>query len=405
MIGPEDRRSERVAAVRLAVVLLAGIVAALNIGKLPPALPALQQSFGMSLVQASFLVSVFQVAGMSLGLFSGVLADRFGPRFVMAIGLGILAVASAAGALATAPGALLATRALESAGFILAVLPGPALLRRVLAFDRMSMALGYWGSYMPTGTAIGLAATPWLMGAGGWQLAWWLASLAAVATLVLVVRVLPQDPPQHAVQVRVFALARDTVRVPGPWLLAGCFGLYAGQFIAVFGFLPTAYQSAGIAATTAGVLTAVGVAVNMIGNVASGSLLQRGASRTLLLAGTSLVMAVCAVPAFAAEVPFAIRYAAVLVFSAVGGLIPGTLFTTAPRFSPYPGAVSTTTGLMQQGSTIGQFIAPPLAAAVASAVGGWHRTWWVLSAFALANVAVAFFIGRLDRRVEARLRG
>jgi len=402
VISPGASDGERVAATRLAVILLAGVVGALNIGKMPPALPTLQQSFEMTLVQASFLVAAFQVAGMSFGLFSGVLADRFGPRLTMCVGLAMLAAASAGGALSAGPAPLLATRALESAGFIFTVLPGPALLRRVLAPARLNVALGYWGSYMPTGTTIGLAATPWLIGAGGWELAWWLASAAALCELALVVWLIPADPPGHAARVRVAALARDTVRAAGPWLLAACFALYAGQFIAVFGFLPTVYQSAGVAATTAGVLTAVGVAANMSGNIASGWLLQRGASRTTVLAGTSLVMAAASLVAFAGALPFAVRYGAILVFSAVGGLIPGTLFTTAPRFAPYPGAVSTTTGLMQQGSAIGQFVAPPLVAAVASASQGWHRTGWVLSALALANVVAAFAIGRHDRRLPLR---
>lgn len=388
-------------AARLAVVLLAGVVAALNIGKVPPALPALQQSFGMSLVQASFLVSVFQAAGMGFGLFGGVLADRFGPRTVMSAGLGLLALASAGGAVSQAGGTLLAMRAFESAGFILTVLPGPALIRRVVPLARLGVALGYWGSYMPTGMTLALVATPWLMAARGWQLAWWCAAGAALATLAILRRALPPDPPHGPVPVRVLTLARDTLRVPGPWLLAACFGLYAGQFIAVFGFLPTAYQSAGIAPTAAGVLTAIGVAANMLGNVVSGLLLHRGASRTVVLVGTSVVMGLTTVVAFDGGFPFALRYAAVLLFSAVGGLVPGTLFTTAPRFAPYAGAVSTTTGLMQQGSAIGQFVAPPLVAAVASASGGWQYTWWVTSAFAVVNVFVAILIGRRDRRLGA----
>jgi len=244
--------------------------------------------------------------------------------------------------------------------------------------------------------------TPWLMAAQGWPLAWWCSAGAALATLVLLRRVVAADPPNGAQPVRVLALARDTLRAPGPWLLAICFGLYAGQFIAVFSFLPTAYQSAGIAPTTAGLLTAFGVAVNMAGNILSGLLLHRGATRTSVLAGASVVMGLSTVIAFDLEIAFALRYVAVLLFSAMGGLIPGTLFTTAPRSAPYAGAVSTTTGLMQQGSAIGQFIAPPLVAAVASSAGGWHHTWWVTSAFALVNIVVAVLIGRRDRRLDAR---
>ena len=67
----------------LAAVLAAAMVVSANAGKLPPALPALRAEFGLDLVAASLLVSFFQLAGMLLGLFGGMLADRFGPRRVM----------------------------------------------------------------------------------------------------------------------------------------------------------------------------------------------------------------------------------------------------------------------------------------------------------------------------------
>jgi CP family cyanate transporter-like MFS transporter len=384
------------------LVVCAGMVGALNIGKVPSTLPALQQSFGMSLVEASFLVSMFQAAGMLLGLFGGVLADRFGARRVMSAGLMVLALASAVGALSASAAILLVSRALESAGFLLTVLPGPALLRRVVEVRRFSYALGWWGSYMPAGTSLGLALTPWLTGFGGWQLAWWATASAAALMSGLVWRSLPADPPSHAVQVRVLALARNTICTPGPWLLAACFGLYAGQFISVFGFLPTVYQQAGIAPTLAGLLTALGVLVNVLGNVGAGVLMQRGISRTLVMSVTSGVMAVCAVMIFSDSLAFGLRYTAVLMFSTVGGLIPGTLFTTAPRFAPYPGAVSTTTGLMQQGSSIGQFFAPPLVAAVATMSGGWQGGGLMIAAIAVLNTGVAVAVGRLDRALEMR---
>jgi MFS family permease len=60
----------------LAAALTAAIVVSLNVGKLPPALPALRAEFGLDLVAVSLLVSFFQLAGMLLGLFGGMLADR-----------------------------------------------------------------------------------------------------------------------------------------------------------------------------------------------------------------------------------------------------------------------------------------------------------------------------------------
>lgn len=53
------------------MVFAAGVCAALHIGKLPPAIGVLQQSLGLSLVQAGFLLSLVQMAGMSVAIFTG----------------------------------------------------------------------------------------------------------------------------------------------------------------------------------------------------------------------------------------------------------------------------------------------------------------------------------------------
>jgi len=311
----------------------------------------------------------------------------------------VLALASALGALAAHPGVLLGLRALESAGFLLTTLPGPALLRRGVPAARLSWALGGWGCYMPAGMATMLVVTPMLLPWGGWSSAWLVCAGLAALTWALLLLCVPPDAPRSAASPRAWALARDTLRSAAPWSLALCFGLYAAQFISVFSFLPSVYLAAGRSVSDAGALSALGVAINVLGNLAAGALLTRGVARQRLIAFTSVVMGVGAVVAMTETLPFAWRYAAVLCFSGAGGLIPGTLFATAPRFAPHAGAVSTTTGLMQQGSAIGQFLTPPLVALVASGAGAWTRAGWVIAMLALANLGVAWLIGRIGRRL------
>ena len=45
------------------IVILAGVAAALHVGKLPPALPVLREVFALTLVEAGFLLSLVQFAG------------------------------------------------------------------------------------------------------------------------------------------------------------------------------------------------------------------------------------------------------------------------------------------------------------------------------------------------------
>jgi len=397
------------------IVILAGVCAALHVGKLPPAITALQQSLGIGLVQAGFLLSGVQVAGMTAGVAFGALADGLGLKRSMVLGLTILALASALGASVASVGWLLALRALEGLGFLLVVLPAPGLVRRLVAPGRVNVMLGVWGAFMPFGTALALLIGPLWIEALGWR-AWWLALAAvALAMAIWLARAVPSGagsaatvaPGPHAGSPEAratpaapswLARLRQTLARRGPWLVAITFAAYSSQWLAVIGFLPTIYLQAGIAGATTGVLTALAAAVNMIGNLGAGRLLHRGVRPPTLLATGFVVMALAAIAAFAggpgAGLPAWGRYAAVLAFSMVGGLIPATLFSLAVRVAPNEQTISSTIGWVQQWSAFGQFAGPPLVAWVASRAGGWEWTWTVTGAVSLLGLALAAWIGR-----------
>ena len=96
------------------------------------------------------------------------------------------------------------------------------------------------------------------------------------------------------------------------------------------------------------------------------------------------------------------RYVSVILLSAVGGLIPGTLFALAMRLAPSPDTLSTTVGWMQQWSATGQFFGPPLVAWVAAFAGGWEWTWAVTGSCCLIGMGLAVAIDRALRAVPSR---
>ena len=382
------------AAARVALVVAAGPSGGANVGKVPISLPVLSEEFGLSLLQASLTISFFLLAAVLVGIFGGMLADRFGQRRVMMLGLVASAFGGLLGAASTSGSMLLLSRAVESFGFIATVLPGPALLTRLVAGHRLRPVMGLWACYMPLGMSLVLVLCPWLLEAIGWRGIWIGIAAISLALAGMVWRIVPPDPPP-AMATRSLSLVRRTIGALRPWLLASSFGVYAGQWMSVFGFLPTMYQQQGVAAGAAGVLTAVGVAVNMIGNFGAGLLMQRGWPRDRLLVFAAFTMLLAAWVIFASSASFPLRYAALLAFSAAGGLIPGTLFASTPSFAPDASTVSTTTGLMQQGSALGQFLTPPLIALVVSSTGGWSATWLVTGTLAAANVVLALAMRRL----------
>ena len=89
-----------------------------------------------------------------------------------------------------------------------------------------------------------------------------------------------------------------------------------------------------------------------------------------------------------AEAPV-VRYLAVVVFSAAGGLIPATLFALAVHVAPNEHTVSTTVGWMQQCSSTGQFLGPPLVAWVAGVAGGWQWTWVITGVASVVGLVLA----------------
>ena len=101
-----------------------------------------------------------------------------------------------------------------------------------------------------------------------------------------------------------------------------------------------------------------------------------------LLAGTVLV----------------VRYLGLLLFSMVGGMVPGTLFSVAVQVAPSESCVSTTVGWMLQFSALGQFVGPPVVAWMAATTGGWQWTWTVTGAASLAGIGIAALIGQVLRR-------
>ena len=393
------------------LVILAGVSAALTVGKLAPAIPVLQKAMAISLMEAGFLLSLVQLAGMSLGLAVGLLADSLGLRQCMLTGLVLLFTAGTAGAASGSAAWLLAFRALEGLGFLLVVMPAPGLLRQLVSPDRLSGLLGLWGTYMPLGTALALLAGPLLMAGLGWQ-AWWLVLAAlTLAMAVLVLRYVPSDAARRLqsgsaarpAQLSAWPLRlRQTLGARGPWLVALCFAMYSGQWLSVIGFLPTIYAEAGLTAGVTGVLTALAAGANMLGNAASGQLLQRGWPAQRLLTLGFACMGLGAWLTFfdwglanLGDVSPVFRYLAVLIFSGVGGVVPGTLFSLAVRVAPGEAAVSTTVGWMQQLSALGQFAGPPLVAWLAQSAGGWRWTWLMTGACSVVGLLLAASVGRL----------
>lgn len=380
------------------LVVLAGVTSALHIWKLPPALPTLQTELGLTLVESGFLLSLVQMAGMTLGLVMGLFADKIGLKRCLLLGLAVLGIASAAGAVFVDKTLMLVFRGLEGCGFLMVAMPGPALIRRLVKPGQLARLLGVWGTYIPSGAVLALLGGALILSWANWRVLWWLLTVVSLAVLVLAWRLLPSDPvqPARAERSSIWTMLRLTLTSENNWLLALAFSLYAGQWIAVIGFLPTIYALAGVSGPMAGVLTALVGGINAVGCYAAGRFLHRGVSPSKLMIIGYSTMIVTTIVAFGLGVPIWVQFLMVFTFSTVGGLVPTTLFLLVIKLAPSPDTTSTSIGWMQQVSSAGQFAGPPIVAWVATLVGGWQLTWAVTGTAGLLGIAIAL-------RLSARL--
>ncbi|RMF08789.1 MAG: MFS transporter, partial [Alphaproteobacteria bacterium] len=329
--------------------------------------------------------------------------DRIGHRRVVLGSLAVMGAASFAGSFATGGVGLLICRFLEGVGFLGVVIAAPSLIAgEVRAGDR-AVGFGIWGSYHPAGGTLVLVMAPLVMALWGWRGLWQVTGLLSLAFIILVVRARPR-PPDHGAHPRAGLLANvaRTVGSRGPWLPALSFGFYTMQFTALMGWLPTyLVENRGVSTGTAGLLTALVIAVNVPGAVLGGVLLRRGFGHGVLVGLTSMVMAVMAVLIFSPAMPDGVRYAACVGLSFFGGIIPASLLAAAPLVAPSSRQLGTTNGLIVQGSNIGNVLGPPLLAAVTTMRGRWEDSLWMFLVFAVLNIGLSFAL----RREEARRKG
>ncbi len=373
-----------------------GVVSAAYIGKAPPALPLLRTELGLTLVESGFVATMFNVIGGVVGIFAGMLADRFGHKRAALAGLAALVAGSLLGVFAAGYATVLLGRFLEGAGFILASVSGVALMTQTSRLADRPRAMALWSAYMPTGGTAALLAAPWLLLAVGWRGLWLVIALLTAACFVLVLRAVPAVAP-HA-RVGFARLARESLTATGSLLLCVAFIGYAAQWASVLVWLPTfAIDERGASTELAALLTAGMVAANVPGNLLGGPLMARGVSRARLIVFGACVQALSSVGIFLDVLPDAARYASCLSFSFFGGLIPMAVMSGIAVHARTPAHIGTTNGMVMQVSQIGQFFGPMLVAWLATRFA-WSASLSAMLAYAALTLAAGLAIGRVEAR-------
>ncbi|HEY4169297.1 MAG TPA: MFS transporter [Reyranella sp.] len=279
---------------RLLLIYAIGVVAAGQLGIVPPLVPALQAELGLSLATAGAVISIVTLVGGLLGLPAGAFAERIGHARAFRLGLLVMAIAAALCATAQGASLLLAARTLAGVGYLLVVVAGPSLMAALAERRHQPLALSLWGTFVPVGIALAGIATASFAYAG-WRLLFAVDAALLVAALLAASKL--RSPSSHAGDWQM-----PPGSLPAAFPLAVSFFCFALLFLALAGMLP-AYlvEQRDMTAAVAGQTVAVATALGIVGSFAAAGLMHRGVTPGRLIAFGLAASTVAAIVSFRPE--------------------------------------------------------------------------------------------------------
>ena len=232
----------------LILASLGAFITALDVVVVATALPALQKDLGASLSDLEWTINAYNLAFACLILTGSALGDRFGRRRMFILGLAVFTLASAAAALSTGSGELIAARVAQGCGAAVILPLSLTLVRAAFPPERRGMAIGVWSGVMGLGVAAGPVVGGAVIQGVSWHWIFWInvpVGLVLVPLAALRLRE-SRGPRPHLdfvglclIGAGMFALTWAPVRGPDlGWGSAEVIGAFLGgvAFVAAFLF-------------------------------------------------------------------------------------------------------------------------------------------------------------------------
>ena len=174
-----------------------------------PAFPAIAREFGSPIAAVEHSLAAYFI-GIAIGqAVVGPLSDRYGRRWPLLLGLLLYALGSAACAMATGPLALDAARLLQALGGCAGSVLARACVRDIFPpgeaariFAQMLLILSVSPLFAPL-------VGGWLLLVSDWRMGFWLQSLLALLTVIVMIFRLPESHPGSDRTLNPLAVAHD----------------------------------------------------------------------------------------------------------------------------------------------------------------------------------------------------
>ncbi|WP_204745366.1 MFS transporter [Glycomyces paridis] len=188
---PTVRTGLVLAAVAVVQFMVSVDMSVVNLG-----LPEIGTSLGFSPVGLTWVVHAYALTFGGLLLLGGKIADLYGHKRILLIGLTVFGLASLAGGFAQEPGHLVAARAAQGIGAAVLAPAALALLTATFPSGRARIrAFGVWSAMSAAGGALGVLIGGLLTEYAGWEWVMFVSVPMAAIALALAWRGIAADPP------------------------------------------------------------------------------------------------------------------------------------------------------------------------------------------------------------------
>jgi EmrB/QacA subfamily drug resistance transporter len=182
----------------IAATVFASMVGFVDASVVNVAIPSIGRDLHAGVAALQWSLTGYLLTAAALLLVAGALADRFGRRRILTIGLSLMLVTSLLCAVAPSIGALIAARVVQGAGAAMVVPSSLSLLNGTLRVGDRARGIGTWAGLATIGSTVGPYAGGWLVGHASWR--WvFLLNLPLIVAALLVLRVVPESERDRTV--------------------------------------------------------------------------------------------------------------------------------------------------------------------------------------------------------------
>ena len=430
----------RVLLICCSALLLVGLdITAVNV-----ALPSIGADLHAGVSGLQWTVDAYTVVMASLLLFSGSLADRFGRRRTLVLGLAVFTVASVLCSAAPSVELLVVFRVLQAVGASMLNPVAMSIITHTFTDPRQrAQAVGVWGAVFGVSMALGPIVGGAVVSSIGWRSIFWINLPIGIAAIALTLRHVPEsrapaprrfDPiGQALVIVLLSALTFGIIERSVPALAVAALALAAFVLheprraeplvdlrffrsvpfsasivlslaaFAAFGgflFLNTLYlqHDRGLSPVQAGLATLPLAVMTVIGSTLSGRMVaRRGPRLPLAIAGVAFVAACATLTGLAHDTPLRGLLAVYAVFGIGFGFVNAPITNAAVSGMPRAQA-----GVAAAVATTSRQVGQTLGVAVVGAIAAPTTAWWVLTACGATVLALGLVATGRRARASAQ---